>query len=403
MIDFSNVKNIIIPEGEVFTIDCCGEILWQKQTKKYKTELAYLESTGTQWIDIGKTINTATDTVELVFQNTDSSLYKWFFGEHDNAARFGMGSGDGSNKRNVAYGNATYKVNDKQQYGSKHTFIANENGVYLDGTKIAKFASFASTSTLYLFNLNLSGGNYMCGAKVWSYKHTRNGVLICDFIPVLDLDDRPCMYDKVTGELFYNKGTGVFKYEELPRLPLEYREVAYIESTGTQWIDTGIRLTSNYSVEIDYQLTKVPQSRTGIFGNLVPPVNTRYGSIISPSNGNLEHGYGLNNVYWQQGTPDTDRHRLKQEKNKVYVDGTLAYTFAEVTFTIDKSAPLGSFDYTNYKPANARYFGSKWWDNNTLVRDFVPCYRKSDNKPGMYDLATGAFFTNQGTGEFLYE
>lgn len=178
----------------------------------YKKELLYLESTGTQWLDVGKTINTATDTVELVFQNTESALYKWFFGEHDNGARFGLGSGDGSNKRNVAYGSSTYKVSDKQQYDSKHTFIANENGVYLDGTKIANFASFASTSTLYLFNLNLSGGNYVCCAKIWSYRHTRNGALLCDFIPVLDWDDVPCMYDRVSGELFYNKGTGEFLY-----------------------------------------------------------------------------------------------------------------------------------------------------------------------------------------------
>lgn len=32
---------------------------------------------------------------------------------------------------------------------------------------------------------------------------------------------------------------------------------------------------------------------------------------------------------------------------------------------------------------------------------YYPCYRKSDNKPGMYDIVSGQFFTNQGTGEFL--
>jgi hypothetical protein len=36
--------------------------------------------------------------------------------------------------------------------------------------------------------------------------------LVADFIPVLDLNDTPCMYDKVSGELFYNKGTGEFLY-----------------------------------------------------------------------------------------------------------------------------------------------------------------------------------------------
>ena len=33
--------------------------------------------------------------------------------------------------------------------------------------------------------------------------------------------------------------------------------------------------------------------------------------------------------------------------------------------------------------------------------EFIPCYRKSDDKPGMYDLITKQFFINQGEGEFL--
>ena len=178
----------------------------------YKTELSYIEGTGTEYIDTGATINTATDTAELVFQATDTTIYKWLFGEHDNNARFGLGTGDGPNKRNVAYGDNTYKVSDSQIYNNKHIFLANESGVFLDGVKIADYKSFSSTSTLYLFNLNLSGGNYHAKAIVWSYKHTRNGSLIRDLIPVLDWDDKACMYDKVSGDLFYNEGNGNFLY-----------------------------------------------------------------------------------------------------------------------------------------------------------------------------------------------
>lgn len=45
------------------------------------------------------------------------------------------------------------------------------------------------------------------GCKVW-----QDSVLVRDFIPVLDWNNVPCMYDKVSGELFYNKGTGTFNY-----------------------------------------------------------------------------------------------------------------------------------------------------------------------------------------------
>ena len=45
-------------------------------------------------------------------------------------------------------------------------------------------------------------------------------------------------------------------------------------------------------------------------------------------------------------------------------------------------------------------YGCKIWDDDILVRNFVPCYRVSDNKPGLYDLVNDEFLTNSGTGEF---
>lgn len=186
-------------------------------------------------------------------------------------------------------------------------------------------------------------------------------------------------------------------------LPNDYHKLDYIESTGTQYIDTGIKLSDNHSVEIDYQLTQQLQYRTGLFGGLYSPSNTRYGSLFSPSNAALEHGYGLSNTYYQQGVPDINRHVLKQAKSKVYFDGVLIHTFSATNFSVSKTAYLGNFDYSNYKPALARYYSSKWWDGDTLVRDFVPCYRKSDGTAGMYDTVTDTFFTNAGTGEFVFE
>jgi hypothetical protein len=51
MINFSTIKEITIPEGNVKSIMVDGIILWQKQEAKYKRELEYIESTGTQYID----------------------------------------------------------------------------------------------------------------------------------------------------------------------------------------------------------------------------------------------------------------------------------------------------------------------------------------------------------------
>lgn len=40
-------------------------------------------------------------------------------------------------------------------------------------------------------------------------------------------------------------------------------------------------------------------------------------------------------------------------------------------------------------------------EKDRLAANFIPCYRKSDDEPGMYDTVSKTFYTNSGTGTFL--
>ena len=46
-----------------------------------------------------------------------------------------------------------------------------------------------------------------------------------------------------------------------------------------------------------------------------------------------------------------------------------------------------------------KYYYMKIYENGVLVRDFVPA-KNSNNVIGMYDMVSGQFFTNAGTGDF---
>ena len=48
-----------------------------------------------------------------------------------------------------------------------------------------------------------------------------------------------------------------------------------------------------------------------------------------------------------------------------------------------------------------RLYYVKIWDNDTLVRDFIPSYRVSDGEIGLYDLVNDEFYSNKGTGTFI--
>ena len=47
-------------------------------------------------------------------------------------------------------------------------------------------------------------------------------------------------------------------------------------------------------------------------------------------------------------------------------------------------------------------FSAKFAKSGVVLFNGVPCVRKSDGKPGLYDIVNGVFYTNSGTGEFLY-
>ena len=74
---------------------------------------------------------------------------------------------------------------------------------------------------------------------------------------------------------------------------------------------------------------------------------------------------------------------------------------------IQMTYPVMLFGLNNIGTLNAslgKCIIYKWtaYSKGIAVCDLIPALRIADSKPGMYDLVTGQFFTNKGTGEFIY-
>ena len=52
-------------------------------------------------------------------------------------------------------------------------------------------------------------------------------------------------------------------------------------------------------------------------------------------------------------------------------------------------------------PSNLKVYTCKIWDNDVLVRDFIPVKRIGDGEVGMFDAVNRVFYANAGTGEFV--
>ena len=556
------------------------------------TQLQYVESSGSQYINTGYIINTSTDIVEMTFECVGTTIYKWLFGEHDNNARFGLGVGDGANKRNVAYGATTYKVNDVLFYNSLHNFKADSTGVFIDNNKIANYSSFSSTSTLALFCLNNDGFVNGTAARIQSYKHTRNGVALIDLVPVTrnsdnkagfydfvsenfigsatstdlipgpglpgphyenlltdanfasvafsgsynDLSNAPTTVSSFTNDagyitssyhdstkanqsalnqvtakipseasssnqladkafvnssiqtatatflgtynsiaeietltaddndyafyrhtdsagntLFdrykYNGTTWLYEYtlnnssftsdqwaainsgvalgewvdkstaqvisgqkdfNTIPRvkvthethnLPDAYQEVEYLQSSGTQFIDSGYAPNGNSKVIFDSILgvgsvsSDIRQGRHADGQRLsLALVSSKLEFAIG---GYLSVNYNTAN---QRHTYELD---VPSRQGKM--DGTTLATFSASSWTSQQTLYFFARHMSSGQDGlgNVRNYSVEVYEQGQLVRQYIPCYRKSDDEPGMYDTVNDVFYTNIGTGTFI--
>ena len=182
-------------------------------------------------------------------------------------------------------------------------------------------------------------------------------------------------------------------------MPEEYQEVEYIESTGTQYLDTKIVTNNNSKIVIQAQATDA-NIGTGyrLFGSRT---GAKIGNFISTNNGKVYVDYG-GSSFEASLALDNGVHVYNLDKNKFYYDGVLLKEWNVVEFSSPSNAYLfGAYHDGGIVIKPWRIWYCRLYDNDVLVRDLVPCYRKSDNTIGMYDIVSGAFFTNAGTGEFL--
>lgn len=191
------------------------------------------------------------------------------------------------------------------------------------------------------------------------------------------------------------------------RLPSEYQEVEHIESTGTQYIDTGIIGKSGLKFSCKLSISRITLGSPffGCYGN----GQRCYLSILNSTTGNIGYSYmsstysnteiSANTFYDMETDFSSNNQSLKIDGETVLTTenaGTLNTRMNVFLFGYNFS---GKFD-KNY-PVYIKLHSATIYDGDELVRNFIPCYRKSDNKIGMYDTVTDTFYTNQGTGAFL--
>ena len=183
------------------------------------------------------------------------------------------------------------------------------------------------------------------------------------------------------------------------RLPAGYQELTYIESTGTQWIDTKTPISNDLGARVTFESTSLGVT---IVGALVLDV-ARFQPISIASNGTYQFvpivsNYARSYASFSEGihTAEFNIDGAASFDNNTVYNGPFAFGSA------DFNIYLFARHYNGIaQPCSAKLYHVEFVKPDIPVRDFVPCRRLSDNAIGMYDLVSQSFFGNSGTGSFI--
>lgn len=185
------------------------------------------------------------------------------------------------------------------------------------------------------------------------------------------------------------------------RLPSGYTELQYIESSGTQYIDTGIK--PNQDTQVTARLMLLGSTIAYLFGargDSDEGYNNRYG-ILYTSDHLFRSDYNTGNG--PSFSPDLKlnvAYTIDKDKN-VCSMGDFTVTSPEGVFQSPYNMFIGCVNEGGSPAyyASIRIYAFSVAENDELVRDYVPCTNPS-GEVGLYDLENDQFYGNVGSGAF---
>ncbi len=315
----------------------------------------------------------AADTFGVIVSSTSSNIVS-YFGRYSE----GLYQNDVNLKLN-ANQYVEYKLDESSVQINTRTYSITRQNI-----------GFEDTLPLWIFKGNFLGeANAVdpTGSRVYSLKIKTQGVLVFNGIPAKNASGVVGMYDKVSGQFLTNQGTGELIAGPAVTIPEEYTQLEYIVFNGTQIIDTGFTPNNNSRIE-----SKCYRTGADCWFYGASPSNPRV-TLYHSNTGTCRWGeQSRSNVGFVADTEYT----FVQDKNGIVSNSTLISWNSGTAgdFTCDRTLTIGNCNGatgTRYFAGNLYYM--KIYDNDVLVRDFVPC-KNSSNVVGLYDTVNGVFYTD---------
>lgn len=408
------------------------------------TELEYIQSSGSQYINTGYKWTSEVTTIEADFTVNSNTSSQSLWGNEEyysGSSRYFSGVPHGSN------GNYSYYIGTGGLTGFSvtigtrtkieiSTIATKKYTIKKDGAIVIDSHSYSGTvqagtatpvtenrGKIYIFcnhnssaaGTNAAGTQYVGGMTLYSFKMWDNSVLVRNLIPAKrNADGAIGLYDLVEKEFHPNQVNTSFTagtsksavYRFNSGINNDYYHLEYIASTGTQRIKLPIIPTSKYKIESVFAITNKGVTSC-IWCARGTSTNDKSTTAFYIANSSVRCDYGISAAMTNIGNIDANKkYRLTMDSEKWYLDGVLKTSMAAAQFTSGSAIQLFASHYKgqdanlgNY--ARMRLYSFKVWnENRELVMNLIPVLRKSDNVAGLFDTIGHGFYTNDGSGSF---
>lgn len=191
-------------------------------------------------------------------------------------------------------------------------------------------------------------------------------------------------------------------------LPDGFTAVEYIQTSGSQYIDTGVKSSASVGMSADFCFvdTRSNQNLAQTYSEpehyqLLVLMATNWGSTVK-----FIRGYF--NTIKPIKEADTDRHIYHFNADGQYtveMDG-IQYAKADPSKTTFPADARNLWLFVRNSPAVDGYarmklYSCAMYDGGVKIRDFKPCL-DADGVPCLYDLISKTAFYNQGSGSFTW-
>ena len=182
-------------------------------------------------------------------------------------------------------------------------------------------------------------------------------------------------------------------------LPSGYTAVNYLQSSGTQYIDTGRKLTQDSDITIDLRTVGEKYRSAGIFGSRESASKNNL-TLFLDADARFTIDFSEYRQHRFLMAASSERTKIRMNKAGVWVNDILKTSWSDVA---DFETPTNGliFDVGNNNWTGNKAIMQLYGYTDGDAQQLVPCL-DANGVPCLYDLIGKTTLYNQGTGSFTW-